>query len=86
MLANVFENFRNMCPKIYELDPAEFLWAPWLVWQAALKKSIVRFFNWYRHIIIGREMYKRSNMSSMYQYAKANNKYMKDYDKNKESS
>ena len=24
MLANVFENFRNMCIKVYELDPAHF--------------------------------------------------------------
>ena len=28
LLADVFENFRNMCLKIYELDPAKFLSAP----------------------------------------------------------
>ena len=28
--ADVFENFRNMCLKIYELDPARFLSAPGL--------------------------------------------------------
>ena len=39
LLANVFENFRNMCLKIYELDPARFLTAPGLTWQAALKKT-----------------------------------------------
>ena len=39
LLADVFENFRNMCLKIYELDPAKFLSAPGLVWQAALKKQ-----------------------------------------------
>ena len=27
-LADVFENFRNMCIKVYELDPAHFLSAP----------------------------------------------------------
>ena len=26
--ANVFENFRNMCLKIYKLNPAKFLSAP----------------------------------------------------------
>ena len=35
---DVFENFRNMCLKILELDPVKFRSAPELVWQAALKK------------------------------------------------
>ena len=42
MLADVFENFRNMCLKIYELDPTRFLTAPGLAWQGALKKSKVK--------------------------------------------
>ena len=37
-LADVFRNFRNMCLKIYELDPAKFLSAPGLAWQATLKR------------------------------------------------
>ena len=39
--ADVFENFRKMCIKIYELDPAKFISAPGLAWQAALKKTRV---------------------------------------------
>ena len=39
MLATVFENFRNMCRKIHELDPARFLIDAGLAWQAALKKT-----------------------------------------------
>ena len=35
-LADVFENFRNKCIEIYELDPAHFLSAPGLAWQACL--------------------------------------------------
>ena len=35
-------NFRNMCLKIYKLDPAKFLSAPGLAWQAALKKTKVK--------------------------------------------
>ena len=40
--ADVFENFRNMCIKVYELDPAHFLSAPGLAWQACLKKTKVK--------------------------------------------
>ena len=39
LLADIFENFRNMCIRIYELDPAHFLSAPGLAWQACLKKK-----------------------------------------------
>ena len=42
LLADVFENFRNMCLEIYELDPAKFLSAPGLAWQAAFKKTKVK--------------------------------------------
>ena len=39
LLADVFENFRDKCIEIYELDPAHFLSAPGLAWQACLKKT-----------------------------------------------
>ena len=39
LLADVFENFRDMCIKEYELDPAHFLSLPGLAWQACLKKT-----------------------------------------------
>ena len=42
MLADVFENFRDKCIEIYELDPAHFLSAPGLAWQACLKKTKVK--------------------------------------------
>ena len=32
LLTNIFENFRNMCLKIYERNPAKFLSAPALTW------------------------------------------------------
>ena len=34
LLADVFESFRDKCIEIYELDPAHFLSAPGLAWQA----------------------------------------------------
>ena len=42
LLADVFENFRNMCIKVYELDLAHFLSLPGLAWQACLKKTNVK--------------------------------------------
>ena len=42
LLADVFENFRNMCLEIYELDSARCLTVPGLAWEAALKKTKVK--------------------------------------------
>ena len=39
LLADVFENFRKMCLKIYHLDLVKFISATGLAWQAALKKT-----------------------------------------------
>ena len=39
LLADVFNNFRDMCIKEYELDPARFSSLPGLAWQACLKKT-----------------------------------------------
>ena len=41
LLADVFENFRNMCIKVYELYPAHFLSLPGLAWQACLKRTSI---------------------------------------------
>ena len=38
----VFENFTNMCLKIYEFDPANLLLAPRLSWKLALKKINIK--------------------------------------------
>ena len=37
--ADVFESFKEMCSKIYELDPTKSLSAPRLVWDAVLEKT-----------------------------------------------
>ena len=42
LLAGVFGNFRNICIKVYELDPAHFLSTPGLEWQACFKKTEVK--------------------------------------------
>ena len=42
LLADVFENFQNLCLEIYELDPSKFLSAPGTAWQGALKNTEVK--------------------------------------------
>ena len=88
LLADVFENLRNMSLKVYKLNRAKFLSAPGLAWQVALKKTIVKL-----DILTDINMLLMLEKSiggrifhPIYRYAEANNKYMVDYDKNKESS
>ena len=87
MLADVFESFRNKFIEIYELDPAHFLSAPGLAWQAFLKKKVKL------ELLIDVEMLLTVKKGitggichAIHRYAKANNKYMNNYDKNKESA
>ena len=70
LLANEFENFQNKYIEIYKLDPAHFLSAPGLAWPGIDMLLMV-------------EKGIRGRMCQVIQrYAKANNKYMKSYDKN----
>ena len=41
LLADVFENFREVCMENYELDPAWYYTSPGLSWDAMLKKTKV---------------------------------------------
>jgi len=42
LLADVFDNFRDVCIKHYELDPAWYLTAAGLAWDAMLKTTKVK--------------------------------------------
>ena len=87
-LADVFENFRNTCLGIYKLDPAHFLSAPGQAWQACWKKTEVEL-----ELLADNDMlmiFEEGTLGEIYQsthrYVKTNNKYMKNHDKDKESS
>ena len=88
LLADVFENFRNMCIKVYELDPAHFLSLPGSAWQACLKKTNVKLelLTDYDMLLMVEKGIRGGICRVIHRHAKANNKYMKNYDKNKESS
>ena len=86
VLADAFESFRSKCIEIYELDPAQFLSAPGLAWKAFFKKTGINLelladINMF--LIVEKGIRGRI-CHEIHRYAKANNKYMKDYDKNKE--
>ena len=88
LLADVFESFRDKCIEIYKLDPAHFLSAPGLVSQACLKKTGIKL-----ELLTDNDMllmFEKGIRGGMCQvshhYAKANNKYLKNHDKNNESS
>ena len=88
LLADVFENFRNTCLEVYELDPAHFLSLPGLVWQACLKKTSIKLelLTDYDMLLMVDKGIRGGICHSIQRHAKANNKYMKNYNKNEESS
>ena len=89
LLADVFDNFRKKCIEIYELDPAHFLFAPGLAWQAYLKKRGVKLelLTDINMLLMIEKGTRRGICHAIYKYATANNKYMKEnYDKNIRSS
>ena len=81
LLADVFENFRNMCLVIYELDPANFFSAPGLALQAALKKTKVKLdlLTDIVMLLIVEKDVRGGICHSIYRYTKTDDKYMKDY-------
>ena len=86
LLTDVYENFRNKCLEIYGLDPWYFYSAPGLAWHACLKNTGVKLkLLTDIDVLLMIENSIRGGMcQAIHRYAKANNKYMKNYDKNQE--
>ena len=84
LLEDVLKNFRNKCIEIYGLDPSHFMSASGLAWQACLKKTGVN-----TELLTDIDMFlmvekgiRGAICHAIHRYAKENNKYMKNYDKN----
>ena len=85
---DVFESFRNKCLEIYELDTAHFLSELGLVWKVAFKKKGIKLELFTdNHMLLMVEKGIRSVIChAMHRYAKANNKYTKNDNKDNELS
>ena len=88
LLTDVFENFRNKCIEMYVLDPAHCLSATGLAWQACLRRTEVRleFLTDVDKLLMVEKGIRGGICHATHRYAKSNNKYMKNYDENEESS
>ena len=88
LLADVFENVRNMSIEVYQLDLAHFSSAPGLAWQVCLKKTAVKLEMLTNpDMLLMVEKGIRGRMShATHRGAKANNKYMKNYNKDEKES
>ena len=88
LLADVFESFRSTCLSHYRLDPCHYFSAPGLSWDALLRMTWVNLdlisdFN--AQLFIEKGM--RGGISTItHRHAVANNKYMKNYNPEVESS
>ena len=76
------------CLKIYELDPVKFISASGLAWKAALKKTEVKLelLTDVDMLLMVEKGIRDEICHAIHRYAKASNKYMKGYHKNKDSS
>ena len=82
LLADVFEKFVDTCLKYYKLDPCHYFSAPGLSWDAMLKMTGVKLekiSDIDKYLFIEKGLRGGTSYIAK-RYAKANNKYMCDYD------
>ena len=87
-LADVFENFRTVCLKEYELDPTYFVSTPGLALEAMLKitKVKIELLTDIDMVLMVENGIRGGLTQVVKKYGVANNKYLPDYNKNKKST
>ena len=88
LLADVFENFRDICLKNYGLDPLYYFTAPGLAWDACLKITDIdlELLSNYNMLLMFEKGIRGGISIISNRYGEANNKYMgKGFNKNKPS-
>ena len=88
LLADVFENFRKTCLKHYKLDPAHYYTSPGLAWDACLKETgqYLELLSNYDMLMMFEQGIRGGISHISKRYGEANNKYMKDYNPDVEST
>ena len=90
LLADVFESFRKMYLEYYALDPCHYVTLPAFGWDASLRlhnKKLELFSGKQSSMYLKTEDSIRGGISMIVnKYSKANNKYLRSYDKNKPST
>jgi hypothetical protein len=88
LLADVFENFRNVSFKNFQIEPVHFFTLPMFSWTAALKftKIKLELLTDYDMVLFFESGIRGGISVASHRHAKANNKYLPDFDKNKPSS
>jgi len=81
LLTDVFENFRSICLKNSGLDPCWYFTTAGLAWDACLKKTDVKLevLNDVDMLLMSEKGIRGRVSMILKRYAKANNKYMKDF-------